>query len=736
MDKKRAAIIACIIVCGLFLFFLGPMNVFTHGSYPEEVDVSGIASDDIMGRIKLNDENCSISFSPQKNLFAGLELYLVNLVPENGGTLIVKVADSSGRQIDEIEIDLSNVQDSVWYMVHTNAKYQKGQRYSATFEVSETKSVPSFLLVNKGYLGDENIDGNILISYAYGQSTFSFQEKVLIFLFIIAFLVAVLSFGFTDQGNCKLLIKLAVILLMTTVMSWNYMYNSFDNQNIDFPGFQSESETLATGIIYASRDRIRYLEENEKGYGLGRYFDLKGGMDGTESYLTDDKWFAGYNRSVPAIIVNSNTLTKEIAVVGNFIRFKNGEEYIITKIIDDESTIQIYLDAERTLTLARNGSLDDCAFFDMNHKATHKSLITAYVSQYGLQGKVFRRMARHMDKDQDEDKDKDKTITNLNLICALATASVLVLIVLLLRVKYNALFGGCFYITFALSPWVVNFARNLYWVEFTWFIPMAVGIICSLKIDSRRWRLGCYLAAFISITGKCLCGYEYISVVMMGLVSFMVIDLLVAMVQKDRNKAKLLFRTVLFIGIIALAGFMTAISMHARLKGGGNIVEGIQIIIKDDVLRRTNGADLNEFDPVYWQSINASVWEVFCKYFHFSTEIITGIAGNLFPLLCVTPIVIFAYEYKRKQCDFQSIFMYIFFFLASISWFCLAKSHSYIHGHINYVLWYFGFVQTCFYVIVSRILSFISTKGEIIKLGTVEPEAKKQDEITERKNKK
>ena len=113
---------------------------------------------------------------------------------------------------------------------------------------------------------------------------------------------------------------------------------------------------------------------------------------------------------------------------------------------------------------------------------------------------------------------------------------------------------------------------------------------------------------------------------------------------------------------------------------------------------------MNAFDPVYWPSMNASVWEVYSTYFHFSTEIITGVTGNLFPLLCIIPILIFVYEFIKGKKDYQDIFMYSFFFFASISWLCLAKSHSYIHTHMNYVMWYFGFVQVCFYVIVSRII--------------------------------
>lgn len=731
MDKKRIAIIVSIILCGIFLLLFGPMDVFTHGFYPDEIDVGQIADIDKIGQINVNDQNCKVIFSPKNDLFAGLEIFLVNQVPENGGTMTMKIADSNGKQIDEIEIDLSKVKDSVWYKVCTNADLKKGKQYTVTFDVANTDTIPSFLLINPDYLGDENIQGNVLISYAYSQSTFSNQEKVMIYILIIALLGLVLYFLIPDQRYRKVSKVIILFLILTVGMTWNFMYNSFDNQNKDFLGFQSDSETLATGVIYAERDGISFLRKTDKGYGLGRYSDLKGTLKSYGlSYISNDDWIEGYGKTIPAIVVNSNAVTKKIAVAGNIIQFKNGEEYQITEIVDDGKTIIINLNAERPLSQARNGSLDDCIFFDANHQAIDKSLITGYESQYGLQGKVFRHMARHMDKED--------AIINLNLICAIATASVLVLIVLLLNFKYDTLFAGCFYIGFALSPWVVNFARNLYWVEFTWFIPMAVGIICSLKIESRKWRIACYLATFIAIVGKCLCGYEYISVVMMGLVSFMVFDLLIAMVKKDCARVKLLFRTTVIMGVIALIGFMVAICIHASLKGSGSIIEGIQKIIEKDVLRRTNGADLNDLNPIYWPSMNASVWEVYSKYFHFSSEIITGITGNMFPILCVVPIVIFVFEYRRKKYDFQSIFMYVFFFLTSISWFCLAKSHSYIHTHINYVLWYFGFVQICIYIIVSRIVGCfpIKVKDENTMSGSIGTEVKKQEEKKGRKKKK
>ena len=57
----------------------------------------------------------------------------------------------------------------------------------------------------------------------------------------------------------------------------------------------------------------------------------------------------------------------------------------------------------------------------------------------------------------------------------------------------------------------------------------------------------------------------------------------------------------------------------------------------------------------------------------------------------------------RKKIKIDLIMMYIVSFFTTLSWFVLAKSHSYVHIHLNYVLWYFGFVQICLYVIVDKI---------------------------------
>ena len=247
------------------------------------------------------------------------------------------------------------------------------------------------------------------------------------------------------------------------------------------------------------------------------------------------------------------------------------------------------------------------------------------------------------------------------------------------------------------------FAQNLYWVEFTWFVPMAVGLYCTLNINNPKARYISYFLAFVSILIKCLCGYEYISAVMMGLITFMLTDLIGAILSRNKGKSILLFRTTFIMGLVALLGFLAAICMHAILRGNGNLLEGIITIFKSDVLRRTAGADLNQLSANLWDSMNASVWEVFCRYFHFDTDIIVGIPGKLFQVICIIPLGIFAYDFHNRKLELIEVTLYTVTFFTSISWIVLAKSHSYVHTFLNFVLWYFGFVQVCIYIIIKKL---------------------------------
>lgn len=71
---------------------------------------------------------------------------------------------------------------------------------------------------------------------------------------------------------------------------------------------------------------------------------------------------------------------------------------------------------------------------------------------------------------------------------------------------------------------------------------------------------------------------------------------------------------IIKIGIVGVLGFISALMMHAYLRTGGNLYEGLSIIWHRDVLRRTFGGNVKDFAPVYAASINATPFDVLHTY--------------------------------------------------------------------------------------------------------------------------
>ena len=695
--RRKIGLLAGTFIMVMAIVVIGPVDAFTHGFYCDEIDCGQIAGQDYLGTVDLSGGAYEMTFSPQRPHMNGFEIYLTGQPDHNIGTLCLTVLDARGDTVDRMRVDLNGVREAKWYKVYLNTGLNRGELYTLRFEAENCIVVPGLQRVAADYLPDETVSGDILLSYAYAQSVFTFQEKILLSLFLIVIWMFA-GAAFFSAARRKVLRSAAVVIFMISVLSWNYMYNSMDVQNTAFDGFQADSETLVSGMIYAERAGVSFVGEDEQGYGLGVFYDLRGKFDSYDlddiGYTTDEEWVEGYSRTEPALIVGSNAASYSAAVEGNYVEFENGERFQITGVQESGGKLIVHLDAEQILTPAKYGSLGEIRFCDAGFNTLDSCRIEAYKSQYGLQGRVFRKLARGLDEEQ--------AIDDLRLLCSLAAAAVFVLITLLVAARYNRLMAGCFFVTFWLSPWIVNFARNLYWVEFTWFLPMAIGLFCAWRVHDRKCRLFSYVLLFCAVFGKCLCGYEYITTIMLGGVAFLLADLFCACAGKDSHRGKLLFRTVVVFGCVSLAGFFAAVCVHALIRGEGSIAAGVRSIFEQDVLRRTAGGDLNVIEQSLWPTLNASVWETVCRYFRFGTEVLPGIAGNLFPLLVLAPLCIFCYEFRAKRHVPESAVLYAVFFVTSLSWFCLAKAHSYEHTHLNYVLWYFGYVQICLYTIVDK----------------------------------
>ena len=503
----------------------------------------------------------------------------------------------------------------------------------------------------------------------------------------------------------KIFMWFILFLLLLLPFTYKRLYGS--------PNFQCDSETLVIGMIRAQQEG-EYISK----YGLGRYYNISGAMTNYhEEFCTND------SETIDGYLVNSNILKLEKNEYttslknASFIVFENGDSFDISDFEekDDEygdGYIYITIDAPYQINFNRNGSLINTRFYDINKNELPSFLLSDYVSQYGLQGKIYSAIAKLIGGGFYKEIE--------SLLNIVLTSLIFIAICYCISLKYNNLLALCFYFTFALSPWVANFSSNLYWVEFTWFIPMLIGLICSININNKKIRIVSYILAFTSILVKCLCGYEYLSTIMMGLIMFPVCDLVECFFKKKKMKFNDYLKPIILLSISAFLGFVLAIIIHSVLRGNGNILNGIKSIWENDVVRRTYGGSRENFDKYYWQSFDASMFSVIKTYFNFNTDIIKGIPAKMFKPLCLFSLIALIFNlYKQKNNSIRDIILYVFSFFTSLSWFVLAKSHSYMHTHMNYVLWYFGFIQIVFYIIIKTIIYLIKDIKKISKSNSI-----------------
>lgn len=486
--------------------------------------------------------------------------------------------------------------------------------------------------------------------------------------------------------------KIVLLLCMYILLIINFSTSYFSPSNVDFNTFQADSETLVTGGILADAYGIE-----TDAYGLVRLVDFRGSF---ASYVENQDNLASVRNN--KIYIKKNMYTSEHVLVGNYISFT--EECSKLEIVSIDEVI------ENDVTyyeIATNSGIEDkknlsVIFYDVEGEEVPRACVVNYKSQYGLQGKVYRFLGKWLVQADKMD------FTPLYFLTNSLLALVLVLIVYFISKKYNMLMAGCFYIVFLGSPWIAKYARNLYWVEWTWFLPVLIGLICTIYYKEKKVRFVCYGAMFGAILVKCLCGYEFITTIMLSSIAFLAAEFFLNIKNKRKDESILLFRVIVVMGMFALLGFVGAMVIHANIRGEGNIVDGLKDIVFNDALRRTYALDKSAYHEVYQPSLESSVFDVLNQYFHFNTPLIFGINVKEFGIFCAISFGVLFWDIYRKKSDVKDMMLCIVFFLASISWYVLAKAHSYIHTNMNYVMWYMGFVQMGIYLIVKKLYAIVS----------------------------
>jgi hypothetical protein len=297
-----------------------------------------------------------------------------------------------------------------------------------------------------------------------------------------------------------------------------------------------------------------------------------------------------------------------------------------------------------------------------------------YASQFGLQGIIFSAI------DLINPLPRPWRLSFYHFLAALFCAGTLVWIAEILRRRFGwAAFCG-FLIPLALEPMLSALAPSFYWVVGTWFVPLAIAMLLADEEEPRR-RYRLIAAAFVCFLVKCLCGYEFIPTVILAAAVGCMLG-----VKESPDRLSRMLGNMAWIAGAGVAGFVVALVVHGAKAGGfANIANRAAIRIMGDAPTLAEEIILGKF---------ATIQSVLLRYLEGNDATLTknfAIPLALLVLVAVLSLldnkVIWYLGDDRRKLRILALA-----FLASIpaplSWFVLAKGHSFVHPPINFILWY------------------------------------------------
>ena len=334
-----------------------------------------------------------------------------------------------------------------------------------------------------------------------------------------------------------------------------------------------------------------------------------------------------------------------------------------------------------------------------NRTIINENLYIPYQSQIGGQAMIYSVLGLHLPYDN---------LTKY-AIFQFITASLSALVFLFFLIWTKRHFGIITFINtlffIVLSFWIILFSNKLWWNLWSFYLPFVFMLFYLDKnninqISSKKLFFYSFLLVFI----KCFInGYEYISTT---LIMFTMPILFYYIFHQW--KIKKTFQLFLKMVLGAISGFLVSVGIlifqiSKLTKKEGNM-NGFEYIY-DTLLRRTYDIPSKYKNIEYINSMKSTAWEVIQLYLNGSAFKYKTGDGSKYEIsfmmvivffLCIT---VFYLYFKTKNPMFIGtknnfnalIITFWVSIIAPLSWFILFKSHSYIHIHMNFIVWYMPF---------------------------------------------
>lgn len=433
--------------------------------------------------------------------------------------------------------------------------------------------------------------------------------------------------------------------------------------------------------------------------------------------VTSNNWFNKHQ-------IDSEQLVLDGLMYAN----ENNVEPTLGKYLRNNNDKQDYLNAR--------------IYFD---NANTNGIFQSYNSSYGLQVKIFYLFYSN----------GYKNISIYHYLSAILMALIVTLMSYVVKRDFSTISCILFSSVFIFSPWLTVFAKNLFWLPFTWFMPIFFSMYFAPYIF-KSFKKFLYMIFFLyfSFLLKFLCGYEFITTIF---ISTLVPIIYYAIFKK--YSYFIIIKKCSFIFIIFLFSFISSIkiqflnksfninnienpiisSAKARLwssepkkiasqhcNGNSDCILEITKSLKTNPLLVVSKYFLmvdflpwtysEKIDDKHKLAIKESLKKInnnlnyknIVLFYNemlkiFSLNLIIFFILKLFSIFSFLLFIIYTVILSLKSNNHNKYYI-LTSLIAPLSWFVIARGHSSIHLHMNFVLWYIMFIPNCFVFLSNHFL--------------------------------
>jgi hypothetical protein len=346
-----------------------------------------------------------------------------------------------------------------------------------------------------------------------------------------------------------------------------------------------------------------------------------------------------------------------------------------------------------------------------------------YLSQIGGQGMMYSALDRLIRISSTREKYEIFQLTS-SILSALA----LTIVILWFYLEFGLTSATIVLLTTLLSQWLIVFGRNLWWSLWAFYLPM-LAVMFYLRYKRTQLNLiHVGIVTGIAVFAKCFFnGYEYITTALvMMTVPFIYYSILDRVDIRQFIKGSF---TIIIGSVVAIVISVFILVLQIGV-AEGNPLSGIKHLTST-FEKRTYGST-TDFNSEYSASLEASTLGVVRNYINGSYLNIrtqedgsdSSEAGSVIEIrysylivsfVVMSLISLFAWKKNRsldlRQKDIALVAATWFSILAPLSWYVIFKSHSYIHTHVNFVVWQMPFTLFGFAIWGFVVQRLMESKG-------------------------